>query len=227
MKNIFMKTRLLVGSGVVLVIAITLVLYWFLPVSFTIYAQPDKGNLRPADTISTATPLEQCIDGTFAAVNSLDILLGTYNRQNTNMNHFEIFTFENGQKKVLFKEDFSSAKVEDNDYFAFIFPPMDIAGKFCFLLTSSDAGNTNGITLWLNSQSEPVLKLTSTMPLHEAVKKMGMENRFHLPQIAVVALCLLYLASNIAMVILLLALYAKKTAIPKPAHPSRAGKKRI
>lgn len=208
--------------GLGLALAGALLLYLFLPVPYTLYIQPDDGGLRAADAITDKTPLQQCLDGNFQNVTGMDLLLATYARENTNTNHIEIFTLENGKKSVLFKDELNSKVVKDNDYFSIRFPTLSATPKLCFQISSTDATPQNSITYWLNSQSQPVLKLRSTVPLHKAMEQVVDASRFHLPIWLAVALCLLYLCANIGAFILIC--HGSQAA---PPHPHRTRQKRI
>jgi hypothetical protein len=212
------------------IMAASLLCYLFLPVPYTIYVQPDDGALSAADPVTVTTPLQQCLDGGFSNVTGIDLLLATYQRTNTNLNRFEIFTVDNGKKTTLFTQEFPSGKVKDNDYFSINFPVIPAIGKFCFSLTSSNATVDNSITYWMNSQSQPVLKLKSTVPLHQAMEQVVGASRFHLPIWLVIALCLLYLCANFGA--LFATGYEDQPAIQNvsktaSAHPRRARKKRV
>lgn len=200
--NTTWNNRLFYGA---VVLGFAMVLYGYLPVPYTLYVQPNDGYLRPADTVTPQTPLQQCIEGNFEHITGMDLLLATYARPNSNMNRYEIFTIENGGKRVLRQGEFSSEGVKDNDYYSINFRSIDTMGngKFCFLLTSLDGTQENGITYWLNSQSQPVLKIKSTVPLHNAIEQIIGASRFDLPIWLAVALCLLYLSANISALFLI------------------------
>lgn len=187
------------------VLGFAMMLYGYLPVPYTLYVQPNDGYLRAADPITSQTPLQQCIEGNFENITGVDLLLATYARPNSNTNRYEIFTLGRGVKSVLREGEFSSGVVRDNDYFSINFRSIDTMGngKFCFLLTSPDGTQENGITYWLNSQSQPVLKIKSTVPLHKAIEQIIPASRFDLPIWLAVALCLLYLSANISALFLI------------------------
>jgi hypothetical protein len=200
-----------------------------MPVYYTVYVQPNDGNLTSPDAISTQTPLQQCLDGNYENVTDIDFLLATYGRINKNTEHFEIFDLKNGKKNILFQTDFSSLRVKDNDYFSIHFQNISSAGKLCFLLTSKDATPENSITYWLNSQSQPVLKLKSTVPLHKAIEQIVGASRFRLPIWLGIALCLLYLLANVSALFLIWHEVSPRQSVSKtpPSHPRRTRQKRI
>ncbi len=206
-----------------IVLGLAMVLYGYLPVPYTLYVQPNDGFLRAADPVTLQTPLQQCLEGNFENVTGIDLLLATYARPNSNTNRYEIFTIENGGKRVLRQGEFSSEGVRDNDYHSINFRSIETMGngKFCFLLTSPDGTLENGITYWLNSQSQPVLKIKSTVPLHKAMEQIIDASRFDLPMWLAVALCLLYLSANISALFLV---WHEKAA---PSHSGGTRKKRI
>jgi hypothetical protein len=209
-----------------LALGIGLMLYGYLPVPYTIYVQPNDGSLRTADAITSQTPLQQCIDGDFENITSIDLLLATYARTNFNTNHYQIFTIEQGHKRILREGDFDSGSVKDNDYFSIDFRPIETMGEgdFCFLLTSTNATTENQITYWLNGQSQPVLKLKSTVPLHKAIEQIINASRFDLPMWLAVGLCLLYLFANISVIFLIWHEYrqsSKQVSKAAPPHSRR------
>lgn len=208
--------------GLGFALAAAILLYLFLPVPYTLYTQPNDGGLMAADAITDKTPLQQCVDGSFENVTAVDLLLATYARQNTNTNHVEIFTLENGKKRTLFNDELKSGIVKDNDYFPISFPAVSTSGNICFQISSADATPENSITYWLNSQSQPVLKLKSTVPLHKAIEQIVGTNRFLLPMWLAVALCLLYLCANLAAIIFI----CHGPQAPAP-HPRRTRQKRV
>jgi hypothetical protein len=195
------RNRFLLKAAALPVLAV--LLYLFLPVPFTVYTRQNDGTLHPADPIMSQTPLQQCFTGNFTGVTGIDVLLATYQRVNTNLNHAEIFTIQNNQKQLYFQEDFSSQNVRDNDYFSINFPPVAQTSKLCLLLTSADGTAQNSITYWLNSQSQPVLNLKSTVPLRQAIERIAGASRFDLPLWLAVALCLLYLSANLCAIFLI------------------------
>ncbi len=211
-------------------VMVAALVFTFLPVPYTLYVQPNDGELRPADPITTQTPLEQCIDGKFENVTSIDILLATYDRQNTNTNQVEIFTLRDNTKNIIARNEFPSGSVKDNDYFPIGFSGISTDQKLCFLLSSKDATPQNGITYWLNSQSQPVLKVRSTVPLYKAIEQIASASRFNLPIWVGIALCLLYLCANIGALFLIWHEVQKSPQkVPKAAsaHSRRARQKRI
>lgn len=186
------------------VLIISLVGLLFLPVSLTLYSQPNDGNLKPADAITAKTPLQQCINNEYENISTLDIFLATYARENSNTNHIEIFTLNNNQKYVYFKQDFNSQVLKDNDYFSINFPEISKSEKICFLISSSDGTATNSITYWLNSQSQPVLKLKTTLPVYKAIVQMIRSNPFQLPNWIVFALCFTYIFATVGVIFLVI-----------------------
>jgi len=211
-------------TGIAAVITVTAAVFAFLPMPYTLYTQPNDGLLTPGDMISEQIPLEQCVTGDFADVTGIDLLLATYGRTNSNLNYVEIFTLQNDPKNVLFKQEFSSPMVRDNDFFSINFPAIESAGRLCFFLESYEATPQNGITYWMNSQSQPVLKLRSTKPLYKAVEKIHDASRFDLPIWLVIALCLLYISATVTAIFFIWheTNHVPKTALP---HPRRTRKK--
>ena len=186
------------------VLIISLVGLLFLPVSLALYSQTNDGNLKPADAITAKTPLQQCINNEYENISTLDIFLATYARENSNTNHIEIFTLNNNQKYVYFKQDFNSQVLKDNDYFSINFPEISKSEKICFLISSSDGTATNSITYWLNSQSQPVLKLKTTLPVYKAIVQMIRSNPFQLPNWIVFALCFTYIFATVGVIFLVI-----------------------
>ena len=210
--------KLILYITAIITVINTVIFFFTVPVSYTLLTQRNDGMLTPSDPISGQTPLEQCFDGPVNNVSALSLLMGTYNRLNDNHNHFELFTFEDGQKSALYRTDFPSSAVKDNDYFRINFPDTSVAGKFCFRITSADATAGNSITYWLNGRSQPVLKLHSFIPLRQALENITGTNRIQLPFEAAVALCLLYLAANTAIIILVIISYGRIPPSPQSAH---------
>lgn len=210
-----------------LVLTIAVLLYAFLPVPYTILVQPNDGQLMPGDPVTPDTPFEQCFEGPFQNVTGLDLLLATYGRMNTSMNDVAVYWLIDGKKLMLRESRFSSAEVRDNDYFSVNFRKIPEIGTLCFAVTSPDATPENGITYWLNSQSQPVIKIRSTEPLHKAVEKIASASRFDLPMWHAVALCLLYLTATVGTIFF--AWYEPQKNLPKTAspHPRRTRQKRV
>lgn len=224
-----MKNRNIFFGGTLVVLILGLG-YFFLPVPYTIYVQRNDGALSAADPVSQQTPLQQCLDGDFRDANAIDLLLATYNRNNTNTNHLEVFTNSGGTKNTLYAGDFSSSSVSDNDYYTLNFPEQvseKTTNQLCFLLTSKDATPQNSITYWLNSQSQPVLKVKSTVPLHKAVEQVASANRFGLPIWLAIALCLLYLGASASAILFIC--HEGKNQISKASspHSHRTRQKRV
>lgn len=229
MKNT-LKTTWLEHCGLcATVLMIALAICIVLPVQYTLYAQPNDGDLHPADPLTMQTPLQQCIEGRFENVTNFDILFGTYGRRNTNAIHAEFFTLENGKKNILAEKDFSSSILKDNDYYSITFPAITAAPKFCFMLDSGDGTAQNSVTYWLNGQSQPVVKVRSTVPLYKAMEKIVEASRFGLPNWAAVALCLLYLGATVGALFIIWNETQEKQQVSKkePPHPGRARKKRV
>lgn len=167
-----------------------------LAVPVTIYQQPNNGGLHPADAITSKTNVQQCINGDFENISSIEFLFGTFSRQNNSQLKLEIYEFtQEKQKKTLYQSSINTAILSDNTYHAFALPQVDVKEKFCYKLDSADATSGNAVTVWLNHESDPVLKLKSILPLPKLIEKITQENPFGLNIIIVTTLGIFALIS--------------------------------
>lgn len=97
--------------------------------------------------IQSGTTIAQFIELGFDSLHELELLLGTYNRSNTNKNCAALYS-EVGE--LLHYEEFRSDTVADNQFHAFAFsPPIRLKqSKGVWLVLSSDGDRHNCITAW-------------------------------------------------------------------------------
>jgi hypothetical protein len=183
------------------------VLLWILPVPVTILDQPADSAMRPYGEITKANPVEECLPSeAFPQQTSLEIKLATYARNNTAHYQLEWYGVTDDHQKILSQEDLKTNEIADNQFVNFPMPkPMNTPGETCFRLVTNDATPGNAITVWLNAQNDPVLRLKTWMPLKDALARVGETNLFGLgkwPFIALFCICPIALLAFVAFLFL-------------------------
>lgn len=173
----------------------TAILFWTLPIPVKILEQPADSTMRPYGEIIKTNPLDVCLPSeTIPAQTSLELMLATYNRSNTAYYKLEWYEVINGRERELLKQELNAGDAVDNQYESFPIPSSpEKSGQKCFRLVAVDATPGNAITVWLNGQNDPVLRLKANMPLKDALAIYAETNRFGLgiwPMIALFCTCL-------------------------------------
>jgi hypothetical protein len=160
------KKKVISFSVAAVAVLLVIGLMYFLPIQITIFRNPNGVHVMVFGYITKDHPLEKCLpakldlDG-YRDVN-VELLLATYNRINTSHYTFEFYDFDNGKKDLINETHFDAAGFTDNSYKSFGIQPVNAEiAKPCFRLKSSDATDQNAITMWMNSKSEPIVKITA------------------------------------------------------------------
>jgi hypothetical protein len=207
-----MKRNVTKKSGYIfagIIILLTFASVFFLPVHITLLNVGADSGMIPFGGITGRQPLELCLSeqinvASYENVN-LELLLATYNRTNTSHYTLSVFETVNGQKKALHKISFEAEGVTDNAYKPFaIHLEENKTVRPCLSLTSTDATSENALTVWLNADSEPVLRITAKENLLGLINHVTGQNTFPLGKEAVLGLFLTYIASQIFLIIYIL-----------------------
>ena len=108
-------------------------------------------SIVPVGPITRRTTIAQYIELGFDSLQSLELLLGTYERPNTNKNYVALYS-ELGE--LLHYEEFRSDTVTDNAFWALALPrPVPLKQvRGIWLLLSSDGDKENCITAWKSEE---------------------------------------------------------------------------
>jgi hypothetical protein len=159
--------KIIIAFGIaVSAILLDIGLLYSLPATITINGIPADDSMIPFGAIKQDHPLEVCLPSSLDLSGyhglKVQLLLATYIRINTSHYTFEFYDFNNGKKDLINETYFEAASLADNSYKSFDIQPINakIANP-CFSLKSSDATDQNAITMWMNSKSEPIVKITA------------------------------------------------------------------
>jgi hypothetical protein len=190
------------GGFELVVIILTLWLFLYLPVRVTLFAAPQDNGMAPFGEILPNNPLERCANdiSVFTPYHELkiDIMLATYNRLNTSNYGFQIFIKQGGRKTVLAEEIIPAASVQDNAYHHFeVEVQPTTPGKLCVRLSTTDAKPGNAITVWLNGEQDPVMKIWAYGQPSMLFKQLANLNHFSLGHDTLLGLFFVYLLAQV------------------------------
>jgi|WetSurMetagenome_2_1015567.scaffolds.fasta_scaffold53748_4 hypothetical protein len=203
------------------------ILFYVLPVKVTVIDNPRDENMMPFGVIKDTQPLEMCLSDTLNLETYRDVkfelMLATFNRANSSGYTLTFYTMNDGKKNVISETSFSAADIQDNSYKTFVLPPgKSRLDKLCFNLASADATDENGITIWMNSRSEPVIKISAYTNLYNLISRISRKNIFPLGEVTVLGLFLTYLVSLAYLIwYLLITRLDAESEISQPAHHKR------
>ncbi len=108
--------------------------------------------LRAEKQIGEITkPVTQTFTAGCNAITGIELYFGTYARRNRGSMHVSLR--DDTSNMLVFEKEINVAKLKDNDWEAFMFPPLQNVSNNKFALTLSPRGSTRGnaVTIWSTS----------------------------------------------------------------------------
>jgi hypothetical protein len=212
--------------------AVAFAVMFFLPVKVTLLDIPRDDNMAPYGEITATRPMETCMDNELDLSSyggeEAELLLADYNRVNSSDYMLEIYGLGNNKKDLYARINFGAREIEDNSYKSFNINARGVKpGKLCFGLKSSDARPGNAITVWMNGNSEPVLKISARTSLYDLISRLDSRNVFLPGKWGVLGLFFIYLVSIVFFAVYILTIRDGSKKTPKPPHNKRTHGRRI
>ncbi len=227
------KTRLFYLGILVASLLLAVALMLFFPVRVTVLNNEPDENMTPYGAIKSTSPLDLCMPSYVILEGyrdiGFDLMLATFDRENSSRYSFKVYGLEKGKKSIFTETEFSSAGLTDNSYKSFPLSSQNAGtSKLCFSLASSEATDKDSITIWMNGQSEPVIKIAATTNVANMIRLAAQRNAFPLGETAVLGLFLIYLVSQFWLIgYLLITRPDAEKEISKSAHHQRADRRRV
>lgn len=169
----------------------------FIKIPYRIYEYPQTENLVPYEEITTANPLQNCfflpyLYNDTLYVDNLELLFGTYNRVNSTTYTLQIFDSE----KEIFTQNFAAADLKDNQFYSFNLKNSKfLTGKFCFKISTNNGKLGNAVTVWQNSDGNPILRISQNLGLLGTVFSRPIGNYFMFGDLINLVVFLAYFSS--------------------------------
>jgi hypothetical protein len=205
---------------VIAAIILALFLTCFLPLPVTVYENPVTDSLVPYGEILLTNPLVQCLPDLrdLKGYNPIDLelLLATYNRSNNGSYKLETFALQGSTRSELNTQMFNANDVQDNKYRSFTVTIPENSKELCFSLSAAGASTGNALTIWLNSNNEPILRIRAWTSLRNLLNRMASQNVFGIGKEALFGLSFGYLFVQFWLIIYLI--WNGQEKISKFAH---------
>jgi len=232
-----------------------------IPVAITLYETPADSVMKPFGPITIEHTFKECLPTSLAksgffnnnnAGTNLELYMATY-MQAVDQDYQIILDNQilpddlidqpgkdrvscgqNCERNYLGTGLLAANSVQDNKYESAADINMDVlnAGQICIHIRPLHQNPTHPLTIWLDSQNQPVLRLKKVMPLYQAIDHLSKQSPFHIGKELMFGLCLAYIFGLIAFAgIICKSVYEQKSqkqeSQTKPQHHKRAGNKRI
>lgn len=232
-----------------------------IPVGITVYEIPTDSVMKPFGPITIEHTFKECLptdpanSGVFNNNNTevdLELYMATYMQEvegeyqviidnqilpDDRIDEPDIDKVSCGEgceRNYLDKEVFGANSVQDNKYKRVVALNEDVMKQemICLHIRPLYQNPTHPLTIWLNSQNEPVLRLKREMPLYQAADYLSRQSQFRLGKELMFGLCLAYILGLIGFAGFICKSvyeqkYQKQELQTKSQHHSGTGDKRI
>lgn len=165
-------------------------------IPYLIFENPQT-EMVPYEEITTANPLQNCFYLPYLwqdelYIDRLDLLFGTYNRTNSANYKLQISDGNN----EIFSQTFKAGDLKDNQFQSFNLKNLGFkTGRFCFKISTNDGKLGNAITVWQNSNGDPILKISQDLGLPGIILNNSLNNFFKFGANTDLAIFLIYFSS--------------------------------